>query len=112
MVQENIGKEIPNTITVDVNTGALNKKYDTAEKKYNDYSQSSSDGYSTDVVKHTGDVAAAWLPFLMFLIFSVFILKRNKNVNNKALQSNDRLCSEVAKTNILLQQILEKLDKK
>ncbi len=130
MAQENIGKEIPNTITVDVNAQSWDDGYNAAEKECAAYSQKSVDKYLGHTVYQWQSLAFSFSPLLVFILIVFLwarirgkqytqmnkdIIERQKKsleVVEKSVEMQEKQVELAEKANILLQQLLEKLGNK
>jgi len=122
MTEEIVKKEIPKMISVDVNEASWSDGYyNSADKNCAAYSKSQSDLYLGHTMTYWVDLGISWIPLLVIVVIWCFLAKKGKyanhlnrveEINEKIYKNNELAYEETMKTNVLLQQLVEKLDKK
>ncbi len=125
--QKTAEKEIPKTITVDVNTQSWADGYEAADKECAAYSQKPAEKYFGHTVYQWQHLAFNFIPLFLLIVLAIiwvrFLTKRQKKlyyeINEKNIEriersiaKQDKGIENQEKTNALLQQLLEKMDKK
>lgn len=119
-------KEAPKTITVDVDEQSWAGGYDAASKDCTYYNQPPAQQYLGRTLQQWEKLAFDLIPLLIFIViflafFNVAIKKQRaayKKMNDdavlrieKSIENQLKAIEEQKKTNNLLQQLLEKMDK-
>ena len=75
-------KEIPKTITVDVNKASWSDGYNSADEDCAAYSKSQSDLYLGHTMTYWVDLAVSWIPLLVIVVIWCFLAKKGKYANH------------------------------
>lgn len=121
-IAKTIEKEIPKTITVDVSATSWDEGYNAANKDCKSYSQAQDKYYMFTANQWKDNIqfllglifVAGWLIWIIRRSCSRSIEKYDKAVklSETSIADQIRLIAGQEKTNDLLQQLLEKIDKK